>query len=341
MLTADHQPGAPASIAEIMAPVARHLDALGEFLDAQADAVEPEVRDMVRYCLANQGKRIRPMLLFFSGWQGDGGKPDDRLVRAAAVVELVHLATLVHDDILDDASIRHNSDTVSAKWGASAAVLMGDALFAQALHLATQFPTVEVCRAVAGSTRRVCAGEIRQTFERGNTALSLEDYFHVIDLKTAELFKVSCFLGAHLADFSPEQVTAVSEFGRRLGVAYQIFDDMADILGDEDAIGKTLGTDLASGKYTLPILLLRQRIPGQVDALLRAGTGEAASADVAGLAAALRELGIQQDVAARFEEELGQADAAVAPFAREPSVQRLLSLSQYVRGQMSRVCPAS
>lgn len=331
------------SVSAIMAPVAGHMEALTAFLDEQVNQFEPEVRDMVRYCLVNQGKRIRPMLLFFSNWEKDGEINHDA-IRAAAVVELVHLATLVHDDILDDADIRHNSDTASAKWGPHVAVLLGDALFAQALNLASDFPTVEVCRAVSASTRRVCAGEIRQTFERGNASLSLDDYFQVIDLKTAELFKVSCFLGAHLANFKPEVVEAYAEFGRRLGVAYQIFDDMADILGDETKIGKTLGTDLASGKYTLPLLLLRSRAEGQAKAALEAASHTGPNGDqedlVKLLQQTLRNLGIQDEVTERFEAELSAGDAALAPFADTPSAQRLLSLSQFVRTQMSRITPA-
>ncbi|WP_269542665.1 polyprenyl synthetase family protein [Cerasicoccus fimbriatus] len=333
------------SVAAIMEPVSEHMAALTRFLDGQVESFEPEVRDMVRYCLVNQGKRIRPMLLFFSNWAADGSVNHDA-VRAAAVVELVHLATLVHDDILDDADIRHNSDTVSAKWGPHVAVLLGDALFAQALNLASDFPTVEVCRAVSASTRRVCAGEIRQTFERGNAALSLDDYFHVIDLKTAELFKVSCFLGAHLAGFEPAVVEAYAEFGRRLGVAYQIFDDMADILGDETKIGKTLGTDLASGKYTLPLILLQHRVEGQAKEALNAAKQSTdantdQSAVIESLQNALRDLGIQEEVSERFEAELAAGDAALAPYVDRPSAQRLLSLSKFVRTQMGRIAPAS
>jgi len=343
MITAEEQQEADqaASIQSIMAPVMDHMAALSAFMEEQVDAFEPELREMVRYCLVHEGKRIRPMLLFFSGWVEDDAPPSPDLIRAAAVVELVHLATLVHDDILDDAEIRHNSDTVSAKWGADAAVLLGDALFAQALNLATEFPTVAVCRAVSASTRRVCAGEIRQTFERGNAALSLDDYFHVIDLKTAELFKVSCFLGAYLAGFDEDRVAAYAEFGRRLGVAYQIFDDMADILGDEAKIGKTLGTDLASGKFTLPLLLLRQETQndGRLDweAMTRNGHSHDHEELAATLQSAMSELGVHNEVAMRFEDELIAGDAALEPYEDADSAQRLLSLSRFVRTQMARV----
>jgi len=202
---------------------------------------------------------------------------------------------------------------------------------------------VQTCALPISSTRRVCAGEIRQTFERGNAALSLDDYFHVIDLKTAELFKVSCFLGAHLAGFEGDMVEAYAEFGRRLGVAYQIFDDMADILGDENKIGKTLGTDLASGKYTLPMILLQHRAEGQAKAALEAAANTAANEDhtqlVELLQTTLRDLGIQDEVTARFEAELAAGDAALAPYADRPSAQRLLSLSAFVRTQMGRIAP--
>jgi octaprenyl-diphosphate synthase len=138
--------------------------------------------------------------------------------------------------------------------------LLGDALFAHALHLATQFPTTEICAAVSESTRRVCAGEIVQTLRRGSTNISRADYQRIIDLKTAELFRVSCFLGARLRGSPPSFVEAASEFGRHLGIAYQIYDDLADFFGDENRIGKTLGTDLASGKLTLPLLVLSERL---------------------------------------------------------------------------------
>lgn len=247
------------AFAGVFAQIAPQMAELDRFLQTQLGAFEPEIRAMADYCIDTSGKRIRPTLVFLSGWQGPGVVNPD-LVRVAAVVELVHLATLVHDDIMDEADVRRNRPTASRKYGPTAAVLLGDALFAHALHLATQFPTTEICAAVSESTRRVCAGEIVQTLRRGTTNVSLVDYQRIIDLKTAELFRVSCFLGARLRGSPAGYVAAASEFGRRLGVAYQIYDDLADFYGEESRIGKTLGTDLASGKLTLPLLLLRERL---------------------------------------------------------------------------------
>ena len=246
--------------AGVFALLAPQSAALNESLREQLAAFEPEIRAMADYCIDTSGKRIRPTLVFLSGWRGrDHVSPD--LVRAATVVELVHLATLVHDDIMDEADTRRSRRTAAREFGSVAAVLLGDALFAHALNLATQFPTTEVCAAVSASTRKVCAGEIVQTLRRGSAEVTRADYERIIDLKTAELFRVSCFLGARLSDSSPAYVEAASRFGRHLGIAYQMYDDLVDFFGEEKRIGKTLGTDLISGKLTLPLFLLLERLP--------------------------------------------------------------------------------
>src|SRR5215212_2186909 len=250
----------PHAFAGVFALLDAHMAELDVFLRGQLGGFEPEIRTMVDYCIDTSGKRIRPALVFLSGWRG-AAQIQPELTRVAAVVELVHLATLVHDDIMDEADLRRSRRTASREFGATAAVLLGDALFAHALHLATQFPTTEVCAAVSESTRRVCAGEIVQTLRRRSTNISRAEYQRIVDLKTAELFRVSCFLGARLAGFPPEFVEAASRFGRHLGIAYQIYDDLVDFFGEEKRIGKTLGTDLASGKLTLPLLALIERLP--------------------------------------------------------------------------------
>src|SRR5690606_20763989 len=264
-------PGSPVlDFSTVFARLRPHMRALDEFLRQQILAFEPEIREMADYCIDTSGKRIRPALVFLSGWpQVDGaGVVRPELVRLAAVVELVHLATLVHDDIMDGADLRRSRQTAARVYGPEAAVLLGDALFSHALHLAAQFPTTSVCLAVSDSTRKVCAGEIIQTLRRGTTNMSREDYFRVVDLKTAELFRVSCALGSEQGGYAAEVVRASATFGRRLGIAYQIYDDLADFFGQENRIGKTLGTDLLSVKLTLPLQLLADRLPEAERAVL-------------------------------------------------------------------------
>lgn len=312
-----------------------HLAALDRFLQDQVARFEPEVRDMAAYCLETSGKRLRPALVFLSGWEGGEVRPD--LVRAAAVVEMVHLATLVHDDIMDRAEIRRNRRTAARAYGPDAAVLLGDALFSQALHVASQFPTPAVCLAVSASTRQVCSGEIMQTLRQRDADLTPADYRRIIDLKTAELFRLSCQLGSSLAGFPAGIVAATEGFGRRLGIAYQIYDDLVDFFGEEQRLGKTLGTDLASGKLTLPLMLLLERVPAaersSLLTLLRAG----GTAALASSTRRMRELGVPDAVVADINGELEAARRLLDPFADRASVTRLLTLCDLLAGQVAAV----
>lgn len=311
-----------------------HLAELDRYLHEQLNAFEPEIRAMADYCIDTSGKRIRPALVFLSGWRGPGVVTPE-LVRVAAVVELVHLATLVHDDIMDEADVRRSRRTASREFGPTAAVLLGDALFAHALHLATQFPTTEICAAVSDSTRKVCAGEIVQTLRRGSTSVTLADYQRIVDLKTAELFRVSCFLGARLAGSEAGYVEAASRFGRHLGIAYQIYDDLVDFFGDETRIGKTLGTDLASGKLTLPLLALLDRLPAaEHDELIAEVTG-AKSPRLELRLRQMRELGVFAVVAGAVDEKLAAATAALRERPDHAPTPLLLGLCDVLRAQVA------
>jgi len=203
------------------------------------------------------GKHLRPTLVALAG--GSIGKVGDAHITAAVIIEMVHLATLVHDDVMDEAEIRRGQLTIAANWGNEIAVLFGDCLFAQAVKMAASFPTPEVCRAVATATNTVCTGEILQTQHRRNFELSRREYFHVIEMKTAELFTLSCDLAAFLGNASADQREALGQFGAAFGTAYQVYDDCVDLFGSETAAGKSLGTDLAKGKLTWPVLLAWER----------------------------------------------------------------------------------
>ncbi len=326
---------APLDFEAVFAGLGPHVEALDACLREQVASFEPEIRAMADYCIDTSGKRIRPSLVFLSGWRDERINPD--LVRVAAVIELVHLATLVHDDIMDEADLRRGRDSAARSYGPEAAVLLGDALFAHALHLAAQFPTTLVCSAVAESTRRVCAGEIIQTLRRGTTAISREDYQRVIDLKTAELFRVSCRLGSHLAGYAENFVAAAATFGRHLGIAYQIYDDLADFFGEESKIGKTLGTDLGSGKLTLPLMELAEVLPlAEQATVIGEITGKQPPQAELRLDQ-MRELGIFGRVEAALEKELEEAERALRPHGGQPATPRLLALTQVLRNQVARL----
>ncbi len=220
----------------------------------QAEAFDPGVTGYVRYVCETSGKRIRPALALLAGGATGGITTEHN--RLAVILELVHIASLVHDDIMDGADVRRGLPTASAKWGHSLSVLLGDALFAYALELATLFDDTEVCRTIARASRDVCTGEILQTQRRFDLNLTVADYLRIIEMKTAALFAVAAGLGARLNGQPAAVQDALHRFGLKLGAVYQIYDDCLDLVGDEKKAGKTLRTDLIKGKLTLPMLYL-------------------------------------------------------------------------------------
>ena len=240
----------------IVAPAEPFLQDVAERLKEQIDAFESDLAAYATYVLTGQGKQLRPALVALSG--GATGQLSDAHVLVAVIIEMIHLATLAHDDVMDEARLRRGRLTLAAHWGNEISVLLGDCLFAHALKLAASFPTPEICRAVSTATNTVCSGEILQTQRRKNFALSRGEYFKVLQMKTGELFALSCDLGAHLSGASAVQRSALRHYGMAIGTAYQIYDDCLDIAGTEAETGKTLGTDLRKGKLTLPVLMLLQ-----------------------------------------------------------------------------------
>jgi octaprenyl-diphosphate synthase len=236
------------------------LQAVSRSLGEQIQAFDQDIAAYAEYALTGPGKQLRPALVALSA--GATGKAVDSHVLVAVIIEMVHLATLVHDDVMDEAEIRRGRPTLAANWGNEISVLLGDCLFAHALKLAASFPTPEICREVAAATNTVCAGEILQTQRRKNFELTRAEYFKVLQMKTGELFALSCDLGAYLSGAEPAQRTALRQYGLAIGTAYQVYDDCLDLFGCEAMAGKSLGTDLAKGKMTLPMIWLLERAQG-------------------------------------------------------------------------------
>jgi octaprenyl-diphosphate synthase len=230
-----------------------HVEKVEQAILEQARSFDPAVEGYVSYVASSSGKRIRPALVALAAG-ATGGVLESHL-RLGTVLELIHIATLVHDDIMDGAELRRSAPTASARWGNSLAVLLGDALFAHALELSTEF-TNTLTRKIARAANDVCTGEIIQTQRRYDLNLSKEVYFKIIRMKTAALFAVAGELAAALNGCSEDVQARLHGYGDKLGTAYQIYDDVLDLVGDEEIVGKTLGTDLEKGKLTLPILNL-------------------------------------------------------------------------------------
>src|SRR5688572_5463788 len=203
---------------QIVEPVEPFLDAVTQRLAGQVNAFDPALSQYAEYALTGNGKHLRPTLVALAA--NTLGKVNDSHVTVAAIIEMVHLATLVHDDVMDEAEIRRGKLTLAANWGNEIAVLLGDCLFAHALKLAASFPTTEICRAVSSATNTVCSGEILQTQRRKNFELTRAEYFKVLTMKTGELFALSCDLGAYLSGANPVERSALRQFGLTIGTAY-------------------------------------------------------------------------------------------------------------------------
>lgn len=213
---------------------------------------------LVKHLNQYRGKRLRPTLLLLIAHAC--GKATSAHHVLAAVVEMIHTATLVHDDVLDEADTRRHVCTVNAGWGNKVSILLGDLLFTNAFHLSSTIGDARACEWIGDATNRVCAGELLQTMERGNLNLNEDDYFAIVEGKTAALTECCGRLGAFFAGADPEQVERLAGFGRDLGIAFQIADDVLDLVGSEQTAGKTLGTDLQQRKLTLPLIYLFERV---------------------------------------------------------------------------------
>lgn len=312
-----------------------HLYSVEERIRAQARSFDPAVEGYVSYVCDKGGKRLRPALALLAA--GATGKITSSHVDLAVVVELIHVATLVHDDIMDGAELRRDQPTANAKWGNSISVLLGDCLFAHALRLATGFDNTDVCRRIADAAAEVCSGEIMQTQRRYDLKLSTSDYYRIIEMKTAALFSVACELAAFISGAGPVVISALKTFGSKIGTAYQIYDDCLDLAGTEEETGKTLGTDIRKGKFTLPVLLMLQSQGADAVALRTMLLAEE-NIDEAGLTQMLARSGSIAAAAQVSRRMLAEARASLEVIPVNKYVSGLQSISDHLIGQVGRLC---
>ncbi len=234
--------------------IARELEEVERILQGQLRSSDPYVDELVRYGCLLRGKRLRPALMLLAARAVGEIQPAHRTL--AAVIEMIHTATLVHDDVLDQATTRRHLATVNARWDCEASVLLGDFLFSQAYMLAASLGDLDACRTIGEAARVVCEGELRQKGSRGNFDLTETVYYEIIEAKTAALCACSCLLGAQHAGAETAVAERLQAYGRDLGIAFQIADDILDIAGQEATTGKSLGTDLEQQKPTLPLIRL-------------------------------------------------------------------------------------
>jgi octaprenyl-diphosphate synthase len=213
------------------------------------------------YLRASGGKRVRPALLLLSNYAVGGEASKKNVIRLATVMEMLHTATLVHDDIIDNADTRRSRTSVNARFGNQSAVLMGDWLYMSAFETSLQERSLEILDILTRLTRKMTEGELIQLTMLGRSDISENEYFDILQRKTAFLFSACCEIGAILGGASKEHQIALRDYGMNLGIAFQLADDVLDFVADEDVLGKAAGADLLEGKLTLPLILLVKNEP--------------------------------------------------------------------------------
>ncbi len=267
-------------------PIVPDLALVESEILAALEADRHEIGEMTAHVGRYSGKKMRPAIALLIAKKCGGILP--RHHRLGAVLEMIHLATLVHDDVIDGADMRRRSATANFKWSNFDAVLLGDILFARAINLLGRLGDAGALDELTQAVSTLCEGEILQNRHRRNAELDEALYYRIIEDKTAILYAAGCGLAAHLAGAPLLVVEALRTYGLELGTAFQIVDDVLDLVGDEATVGKSLGTDLRNGKVTLPVIFMRESAtPADRARLVAVMRGEGTDADAAWLRQAL------------------------------------------------------
>ena len=256
-----------ADLAQIFEPIREDLEAVEQEFVRHIQSRVALIPEMGRYIQNSGGKRVRPAVLLMasrlSGYQGD------RAVLYASVVEFIHTATLVHDDIIDGADLRRGRLAVHSRWGNDITVLLGDYLYIKSMAMALTQDSLEIIRLLCDVTLRMIEGELYQLTKTGDVDITEEEHFEIIRRKTAFLFGGCAQIGGMLGSVAPDQESALRDYGFNLGIAFQLVDDLLDYTADATALGKPVGGDLREGKVTLPVILLLRSGGAEADSLIR------------------------------------------------------------------------
>jgi octaprenyl-diphosphate synthase len=318
------------ALAQLFEPIRGDLKEVEKEFTRQLQSQVSVIPQIADYIKDGGGKRIRPAVLLMAARMA--GYSGERAVLYASVLEFIHTATLVHDDIIDEAELRRGREAVHTKWGNHLTVLFGDFLYLKSMSMALSVDNLEIVRLLCDVTLRIVEGEIYQLTKNGVVELSEEEHFDIVRRKTAYLFAGCARIGGMLGPTTREQQEALWDYGVHIGMAFQLVDDLLDFTGDAAALGKPVGGDLREGKMTLPVIHLRSRGDARADALLRRIV-EARHAtaeewrELTAMLAQARSIDYAQRKAADFVE---RAKAALYAFPSSDARDALMYLPDYV-----------
>lgn len=284
------------------------------------------IRQIAEYIIGSGGKRLRPMLAVLAaracGYDGT------QHITLAAIIEFIHTATLLHDDVVDESELRRGKESAHAVWGNAASVLVGDFLYSRAFQMMVTIDSMQVMDILSNATNQIAEGEVEQLLNMHDPEVSQERYFRVIEKKTAQLFEAACQLGAVIAQ-RPDMESRLASYGRELGSAFQVMDDVLDYTSDAATMGKNRGDDLAEGKPTLPLILCREALDSEqrdaVDEAIRAGD----MSKLQWISQAIRDTGALSATKQMAEERSSAALTALESLDHSPWKSALATLAAY------------
>lgn len=330
-MSASISPSVPSNSFEVFyAPIREELGHVETLLTEFLFSTNPFLKRVVDHTSRLAGKRLRPALVLLFGEMQGEITPAHRVL--AGTVEIIHTATLVHDDILDEALIRRYTPTVNAQWNNETSVLLGDFMMARAMRKVVELENPTVSHVLTDATCRVCEGEMKQVGLRGNFGLTEAEYYDIIGGKTAALCECACRLGM-LGEKKEETPLsdAAAQYGRELGLAFQIADDLLDLLGDEAQMGKTLGSDLEKQKLTLPMIRLFAALPTEErDALVDEIRNHLCDATYGKIRALVQRHAICESVHATAIGHIRAAIRTLDVFPDSPARQALIRLAEFI-----------
>ena len=308
-------------------PVAEDLRRVDALISARLTSDVPLVRQVAEYIVAGGGKRLRPaVLLLASGATGYAG---DARFELAAVIEFIHTATLLHDDVVDESGLRRGRETANAAFGNAASVLVGDFLYSRAFQMMVQVGSMRVMQVLADATNTIAEGEVLQLMNCHDPDVAEERYLSVIRRKTAKLFEAAARLGGILGGAAPEVEQGLADYGAHVGTAFQLTDDVLDYSGAADEIGKSLGDDLAEGKPTLPLIRAMGRGTPQQAAVVRHAIVEGGREDFRSVLAVIQATGALDDAREAACRERDAAQSAIAALPASAHRDSLLELAAF------------
>jgi len=317
-------------LAQIFEPIRGDLERVEQEFVRHIQSRVALIPEMGRYIQKSGGKRVRPAVLLMAARLG--GYAGDKAVLYASVVEFIHTATLVHDDIIDGADLRRGRMAVHSRWGNDITVLLGDYLYIKSMGMALTYDSLDLVRLLCDVTLRMIEGELYQLTKTGDADISEDEHFEIIRRKTAYLFGGCAQIGGILGTVTPEQEQALREFGFNLGIAFQLVDDLLDYTADQAALGKPIGGDLREGKVTLPVILLRERGGPDARRLIREIVQERAvtTEQWRDIVHWLRDCRAPQLAYARAVEYGDRAKASLSVFPPSRERDALIALTDYV-----------